>query len=550
MPVPLRAAIPAALIAAFLALATVALDRPGYDYDEVLFVPVALRTLGQCDVDASVSHHWGCFPLMVALSYVGAAKAWVHAPLFALVGIDAWTVRLPSILMAAAALAVLWRFARLELGWTWAAVLLALLATDPVLIGHVRIDYGPQVIAMLTRVIALAALWRWLRTGRTAPLALACAAMLVGFFDKLSFVWVIGALAGAAVLVDGRRVRARLRDGAPAQRRIAAVTAALLAWGALTLVRKAMLLPGPDAALAHGVAEQLVKVWNLYAATFRGTRMLEWVFGAPAPATTAFNWLALAQLVAAALALALRRPWTRRAHLLAYLTATFVLLVVAIAATRQVGGTHHLFMVWPLPTLHLVALLAVLAEAAAVTGARRPRTAAASLATVACGALLAWNVHWQVRYVDAWRNAGEYGPRFDPAIARLAARVDALGVDRVISVDWGLHQQLVTLADRSRSAMFREWSWRLGDAAKLDRAEFRRAVAEHLSGRRVAFVLHSPRFTVFPGARARLEALLERDPPCVRHEEAIAGSAGEPLYEVVIANYRSCGDAESARRGG
>ena len=42
------------------------------------------------------------------------------------------------------------------------------------------------------------------------------------------------------------------------------------------------------------------------------------------------------------------RPWTPARHFLAYLTVTLVLLLAAIAATPQVGGSHHLFMVWPL----------------------------------------------------------------------------------------------------------------------------------------------------------------------------------------------------------
>jgi len=172
MPALQRIVILVLLVAAFVALATVALDKPGYHHDEVAFVPVSLRALGQCDVDAAVTRQWGCFPLTQALGYVGAVKAWLHAPIFALVGVNTWSVRLPSILVAAAALIVLWSFARRALGGVWAVLLLVLLATDPVLTSHARLDWGPQMIAVLMRVTALAALWRWLQTGRTFWLAL------------------------------------------------------------------------------------------------------------------------------------------------------------------------------------------------------------------------------------------------------------------------------------------------------------------------------------------------------------------------------------------
>ena len=149
MPSFVRILLPAAFIAVFVALAVYALDRPGYYYDEVIFVPVALRALGQCDVDAAVTMQAGCLPLMQTLGYVGAIKAWLHAPIFAAFGINVWTVRLPSILIGAAALFVLWRFAKRELGLAWALLLLALLATDPVLVNHARLDWGPQRIATL-----------------------------------------------------------------------------------------------------------------------------------------------------------------------------------------------------------------------------------------------------------------------------------------------------------------------------------------------------------------------------------------------------------------
>ena len=65
-------------------------------------------------------------------------------------------------------------------------------------------------------------------------------------------------------------------------------------------------------------------------------------------------------------------------------------------------------------------------------------------------------------------------------------------------------------------------------------------MAEHLTGKRGAFVLHTPLFTVFEGARARLDALLARDPPCQRNEEVFANAAGNPLYAIIVADYRNC----------
>lgn len=538
-----RLIVPAVFIAVFLALATVALDKPGYYYDEVIFVPISLRVLGQCDVDAAVGREIGCLPLMQSLGYVGAVKAWLHAPVFATFGINVWTVRLPSILLAAATLVLLWLFVRHELGGAWALLLLALTVTDPVLVSHARLDWGPAVIAAFLRVLSLIALWRWIQTGRTFWLAAACVSLLIGFFDKLNFLWAIIALVGAAVLVSPRAVYGRLRTGAPWQPAIVGATGVLLLWGVVTLVRQAARLDVLGDAGSLGIAAQLGKVWDLYAATFSGTSVLGWVFGMDVVATPVFNFVLIAQLVAAAVLLSFARPWTPARRMLAFLSIATVLLAGVIAATPQVAGSHHLLMLWPLPTLQLVTLLAIVVQHIDRPGAawqRGFRGIVATFGAIACGALLAWNIAIDVSYVDAWRNDRDYRQTFDPGIAKLGERLAGLDVDRVISVDWGLHQPLVTLARQERAANYREWTWRLIDASDLERDDLRTAVAEHVAGKRVAFVLHAPRYTVFAGARARLDALLARDTPCQRTEEAFANAAGNPLYTIIVADYRNC----------
>ena len=67
-----------------------------------------------------------------------------------------------------------------------------------------------------------------------------------------------------------------------------------------------------------------------------------------------------------------------------------------------------------------------------------------------------------------------------------------------------------------------------------------------MTGKRVAFVLHAPGYTVFEGARKRLDALLARDKPCRRCEERFVNAAGKPLYTIVVADYKKCGLARNA----
>ncbi len=539
----LRYSVALSLVAVFVLLATIALDKPGYYYDEVIHIPVAMRALGDCEVDAAVTREIGCFPLMQTLGYVGAVKAWLAAPVIAIFGTNVWAVRLPPIIVAAIALLVVWNFVRRELGTAWAALLLVLLACDPVLLNHARFDWGPQMIALLMRVTSLLALMRWLQTGRLFWLLVVCGAFLVGLVDKVNFIWVIGAWLAAALTVMAPTMRNRLRDGAPWQPLVASVTVALLAWAALTLVRRAAGLDILGDAHSFTWAAQGAKIWNLYASTFSGLSVIAWVFGADVPVTSAFNVLLLLQLATAILLLAWCRPWTPARRLLAFLTAATVFLLLAIGATRQVGGSHHLFMLWPMPTLHLVTLVAVSAQHLGTERGRGMalRAAVALGGIIAVGALLAWNVAMDLRYADTWRNDRDFRPLFDPAIASLGKRLDELAPDRVISVDWGLHQPLVTLAGREHAAKYREWTWRLIDAGPaLTGDDLARAIAGNLPGKRVAFVLHGPGYEVFGGARARLDALLAATKPCSTSEEGFSNAAGRQIYAIVLADYATC----------
>ncbi len=122
------------------------------------------------------------------------------------------------------------------------------------------------MLAAFLRVLSLVSLWRWLQTGRKRWLAITCAAFLVGFLDKLNFIWVIAAWTGALAVVAWRPALERLRSGRPWQPLMAGVTGALLLWGLVTLVRRAAQLDVLGDAGTLSYADQVVKVWNLFAA--------------------------------------------------------------------------------------------------------------------------------------------------------------------------------------------------------------------------------------------------------------------------------------------
>ena len=299
-------------------------------------------------------------------------------------------------------------------------------------------------------------------------------------------------------------------------------------------------LPGlaPQFDLFH----QLYKIAAVYSTTFEGAGVLSLVFNVPFPAIRWPAYLLATQLAVAAVLIAVVPARAPSRQVLAFLTVVIVALFVQLVATRQVGGTHHLFVMWPFPTLHLLALLRFVADWLFDGGLLAPATAKrwCGIAVAALvSATLLWALPVDLAYARAWRGALAYRPFFDPAIAQLSARLGALAPERVLSIEWGLHQQLLTLAEPATRSAYRDLTWSFtkppaeSGAADVTQALYR----QQLENRRVALVRYVASVSSDPEAAAGWGALLDAYPPCDIRRETVNGSEGVPLYEIWIADF-------------
>src|SRR5262245_26992873 len=100
------------------------IDHPGLHSDELLFATPALGAGG------ATYDPWLHLPLMVG-GYLGALKAYLFMPVFALVRPAPVPIRVPSVLLAGLALLGFWRFVRVTAGPAAALFTLALIVLDP-----------------------------------------------------------------------------------------------------------------------------------------------------------------------------------------------------------------------------------------------------------------------------------------------------------------------------------------------------------------------------------------------------------------------------------
>jgi 4-amino-4-deoxy-L-arabinose transferase-like glycosyltransferase len=188
----------------------------------------------------SASHSWKAlfFGSLDAHSFVTIDKPplalWLQGLSVRIIGFGAFAVLLPQVLCGIATTAVVHRAVRLAWGDVAALVAAAAFALTPIAVAMARSDHPDMV---LTLMMALAA-WGVIsavRTGRTAPLLWAAAAIGLGYLAKMSAAMlVLPALAATYLLTAPVELRRRLTRLASAAGVLVVVAGAWFAVVALT----------------------------------------------------------------------------------------------------------------------------------------------------------------------------------------------------------------------------------------------------------------------------------------------------------------------------
>src|SRR6266516_5319472 len=124
-----------------------------------------------------------------------------------------------------------------------------------------------------------------------------------------------------------------------------------------------------------------------------------------------------------------------------------LLIFLQIVITPQAGGLHHYSMIFPLPRLAFAFLAKSLYTQLATKNLQR--VAAVVLGSAAMCIFLV-NGHNTATYLSHFRTNVHYNPRWSPEIYSLSDYINKHGFEanRIISADWGLHDQLHALAPR------------------------------------------------------------------------------------------------------
>jgi hypothetical protein len=445
-------------------------------------------------------------PLMV-ITYLGALKAWIYAPIFRLFGAGVWQLREPSIIMGAVSIWLFFLLLRRVAGMRAAVIGTCLLAVDSDYLMTVCYDWGPVALQHLLLIGGALLVVRFCQTGKSRALAGGFFLFGLAMWDKALAIWLLSGMAVASLAIYGRRVLALFTI------RRAAVAMAAFCVGALPLiafnihsdlstfrqnvVRETNAFPTKaqflSKALAGGGLFGYLEFEDSQTASpHTPSGALGWTSAKLAdvaghPRRSGMLYLLLAALLAAPLA-----GW-------ASMRAIFFCLVAGaiawfeMATNAYTGGSiHHTILLWPLPQ-------AIVAISFAGASRRLGRAGLVAVATVLLlfstfGVLVTNEYHAQMV-----RNGGTAA--WSPALFPLSDDLRARAPKAVFCMDWGMLNSL-RLLHEGRIPLY-PGSDPVFPRRVLTPAD-RRLIEWMLAQPDAVFVAHTPDAESFAGANERL----------------------------------------------
>jgi hypothetical protein len=473
-----------ALCAVFVALGWPFLKRMGIEADEAL---VGNGLFGR----VAAWYSWRVFgheiPVML-LSYLGALKTWLYAPVFSIWHASAVSLRLPTAVLGAGTIALFWRLLNDVCGRSAAWVGAILLATDTSFLLLATIDFGPVALQLFLKTAALVLFVRWHRNCRTTLFALAWFLLGLAFWDKAVFAWIAAGLAAGALATIPRMVRTAIRP------RLASIAAVAFCVGAFPLIvyniaRPLDTIRSNAKVSSFGLLPKLGIVRDtMDACIFAGfyTAANDSQAKPPAPPSP-HNWSVWGF---AGAILALPGIWHTRARSLALFgLAAFAGGWIAMALTSGAGvAAHHVALLWP---MHLMVIAAVTSSLSSRFGNWLAVCVTILLAIAGLRCTAGY-------FVALVRN----GPaiRWTDAINPLTDYLTLARPQRIFVVDWGILENLNLLGQGSVPVLFGDDYYSgAPDAARLD------AVRRSMVEPGTLFVSHTPEYEQLHGSRASVD---------------------------------------------
>jgi 4-amino-4-deoxy-L-arabinose transferase-like glycosyltransferase len=507
------------------------IPQAGLQTDEALFAHGIYDT---ADIPHSISIFHHRIPLML-MSYIGALKSWLYTPIFHIWRPSAASVRIPAILAGGL---TIWLFSLLlrRLSGNRAAVIgLALLCTDTSFLLTTCFDWGPVVLQHLLAVSGILCIVCFHQENKLRFLAAGFFLFGLGIWDKALFLWMLGGMGVATLLVLPKQLRKHLTL------HNLAIAILAFAMGAFPLIRYNVRqkLETFRANAAWNANELRIKT-RVLTTTFSGQVLFGYLVrddtdGPPRQPATPQDWLSvrLSQwtghpengfLFYAFLASLALMVWLwfepERTPILFFLTAGAIAWLQMLFGNNVGSSAHHVILIWPFPVL-------IIAMAFAEASRRLRRIGvplvAATVLIVAGRDTMVTNEYF-ARLV---RNGP--GESWTEAIYPLSDYLSRVKPRVIYLDDWGMFENLRLL--NKGTLPLRVGSDPLSKA-QLN-TDDRQEVLSRLAETDAVFVGHPDGAEMFPGVNAKLRAIAAETGYRQETVAQIPDRNGRIIFEVV-----------------
>jgi hypothetical protein len=522
---------------------------PGLYYDEVLFVNAATGGVS----DSFIAKRIGGVPVML-MPYIGALKAYLYFPIFKIFGVSAATIRFPAIVISLISLFMAYFVARMTFNEFQSAMLVLMMAVDPVFIFMTKLDYGPIVLMVALKLLALMFFFKLITTLSIRYLFCLVLTCVLGLYDKLNFIWFVMALGFASIVLFGGEAKKLYKKHRFWFSLITLSFLVLVFW-----VSTAMILPQfvRTQQSDFSVLNRVAYISSLYLSTMNGREFYNWVTDFQLTFGTMTNYVTVISLFIITIAgfLMFCRKTCRGIsfvdRVVGCYVILFILIFVQIVLTRKAGGPHHIMMLYPFHHFLAVSVAVILLRvmnrdsgenqsriAVAVSESlergrdwswARARKAGFGAVVVIIGLLLGSEITVGMSYLGAFSKQ-TLNPRWSPVIYELADYVNLReGVDAIVFIDWGIHNQVFALSGtKTKMKCFDLWPNFKG----LDDPSLGTAIYDgFFSGRRVLALSHDPETEIMPRSRQHFLAFAEYFFGGSKLERVFSSVQGRPIFE-------------------
>jgi 4-amino-4-deoxy-L-arabinose transferase-like glycosyltransferase len=473
----------------------------GLEDDEAMF---ASALYDQTTIVHSVKLFGHRIPVML-MSYLGALKSWIYAPVFWIWKPAAGSIRIPVLLLGALTILLFYRLMLRIAGERAAVVGCVLLSADTTWLLTTCFDWGPVVLQHLLLVSGALSLVRFHQQNQRRFLAAGFLLFGLGLWDKAIFIWILSGMAVAAALVYPREV---WKDFGW---RNAAIAILAFGLGAAPLIRYNVRQPfatiGSNASFDRGTLAS--KIQNVFS-TLSGQALFGFLARADPDGKDAGH-LHDGYFGYALLAAVLLLPLLRKTPALRPIVFALTAMIVAwtqMLFTRGAGTSpHHVILLWPFPTLIVAVAFAQLSRMGRMG---KPLLAAAVLFLAGTSALVTHEY-----FACLVRNGPGVG--WTDAIDPLCRSLEYAHAESIYINDWGMSYALGALSSGKLPVRVVN---NLPTKQDID-GEDGRVVLARIAESGAVFVSHADGAEEFKGVNARLLGL------------AVAGGyRREPIAEI------------------